>query len=190
MEHSIATGTITIVLYIINNTWCFIKDDRWKEFPEFENMKEGKSKTELALLLSFNIIHYLISDSFSLDDSSKFANSLESLSDDCVDQLARLLKFNKGIQEDSLKGYKGWKRILMMILEWENESNFYTWQTAKLFREKLKKLLQHPEANTSMEDQEIIKTALAVDCGTNGKVITKLEERKGDCQSILIGLIV
>ena len=77
-----------------------------------------------------------------------------------------------------------------MILEWENESNFYTWQTAKLFREKLKKLLQHPEANTSMEDQEIIKTALAVDCDTKEKVITKLEERKGDCQSILIGLIV
>ncbi len=120
-------------------------------------MKEGMSKIE-PLLFAFNIIHHLISESFSLDDSSKFANSLESLSDDCVDQLARLLKFDKGIQEDSLKGYKGWKRIMMMILEWENESNFYTWQTAKLLREKLKKLQQHP--NTSMEDKQIIETTL------------------------------
>ncbi len=67
----------------------------------------------------------------------------------------------------------------MMILEWENESNFYTWQTAKLFREKLKKLLQHP--NASLEDKEIIKKTLALDYnGTKGEVITELEKEKGD----------
>ena len=86
----------------------------------------------------------------------KFAVSLKDLS--CVDQLARLLKFANGIQEESLKGYEGWRRIMMMILEWENESNFYTWQTAKLFREKLKMLREDP--NTSKEDKEIIATTL------------------------------
>ena len=84
------------------------------------------------------------------------AESLNELSVSALDSFARLLKFEDGLENLALKGFKGWKLVTVMILEWERSSSIEEQKTLLFLKQKLSVLRDDSTGN----DQDIVKVAL------------------------------
>ena len=84
------------------------------------------------------------------------AESLNELSVSALDSFARLLKFEDGLENLALKGFKGWKLVIVMILEWERSSSIEEQKTVLFLKQKLSVLREDSTGN----DQDIVKVAL------------------------------
>ena len=88
------------------------------------------------------------------------ATQLEKLSQDSIDFLAKSLEFSNGIKNSHIKGYKGWKCIVMMILQWEKEKIQDENETIFQLKNKLSQLLLSHKQDLNAEDKSIIENAL------------------------------
>lgn len=114
----------------------------------------------------------------------KFAESLGELSEESVKMLALSMKFEKGLDEPPLKGYKGWRRITTMILEYEKR--FGSSMDGKIFyylRRKLtnlKKSLKTSQNPEAKEDEQIIDNTLEITtrvCSELGHIVLDSDQQ-------------
>ena len=102
---------------------------------------------------------YLHIEPISSQHVHELAEALGDLSENCLHELAVSLNFEDGIQNPSLKGYTGWRRIMIMVLEWENKFNIDDHKTFLLLKRKLTQLSNKSEG----EDKSILQNFLKKD---------------------------
>ena len=105
---------------------------------------------------SFQNNPFLPIGSLSSDTVTRIATLLKELSPASFDALAKSLEFHDNTSKSIIKRYTGWKRILVMILEWENKYNHREGETVFKLKNKLSRLRN----DCDMKDKRIIDEAL------------------------------
>ncbi len=142
------------------------KKDRskWEGLPTFGD-EQGILWSHATVILAFWLLlwavyqnnHFSPTGSLSADTAVKIATLLEELSPASLDELAKSLKFDDNTSKSIIRRYTGWKRILVMVLEWENKYVHREGDTVFELKNKLARLHNYCDTKEKRMIDEALK---------------------------------